>query len=130
MLSSTFQPPSERRVTRISGTTVLPHDRMTGRAGLSANLHHIRKGLGIHAAELHQLNAVMFGQKVEVIKHGLHRRIQAIAFPQLQGQAFGQVPREDTAMDRTVAAFLQRRFDLVQRGRIELPASVARSPAT
>ena len=99
------------------------HDRLhqsgpEGEAGLGVELtnfgDHVRQVFLAHAAESAQGRKIAFGQQVQMSYQRLHRGIEAVAFPELDGEAFGEIAstharRIQTLQDR------QHDFDLGHR---------------
>src|SRR6185369_3277870 len=44
-----------------------------------------------------ELIAVVLGQEIEMLQERLHRGIKPVALPELQSEAFGEIPGEDAA---------------------------------
>ena len=58
-------------------------------------IDHVGEVLVIDAADPLQLAEVALGQQVEIVDQTGHRRIEAVAFLQLQHQAFGEITGGD-----------------------------------
>ena len=70
--------------------------------------HHLGEVLFIDAARLDQAGLVALRHQVEIVEQCLHRRVEPVAVPELQGEAFPQVAREDPGRVELLHGFEHR----------------------
>ena len=98
-LSSTCQVPSECRPHIHIRHDRLHHGRAEGEARLGIEIadlgDHVGEILVVDAAQAAQGGEVALGQEIEMLHQRAHRRIEAVAVLELDGEAFGEIARAD-----------------------------------
>ena len=118
-LSSTIQPPSGPGADEHVRHDRLHRRRAEGEAGLRIEPADFRDHVGEifvgDGANLLQGGEIALGQQIETPDQGGHRRIEAVALLELQGQALGEIARADA---RRIEALqdAEHRLDLVHSG--------------
>ena len=96
-LSSTIQPPSGPGRTNTSGTigctSVEPNARPGFGLSRRISRDHVGEILVADAADFSQRRKFAPGQQIEMSDQRLHRRIETIALPELDRQAFVEIAR-------------------------------------